>query len=897
MRLLHTKQLASGNFAIEEFTDYNTPPYAILSHTWEKDEVSFQDMEGDGGKAKPKKGFEKIRDCCSFARANGFDYAWIDTCCIDKASSAELSEALNSMYRWYEEAEICYAFLADISSIKEFKPCRWFDRGWTLQELIAPADLLFVNKDWEEMGSRKKLRQTVSLRTGIPVSLLAGESDLDTFSVAQKMSWAAHRKTTRVEDRAYSLMGLFGVHMPLLYGERETAFVRLQKEILQISDDHSIFAWRDTDRRAGLLASSPASFSKSHDIIPFNHYGSRGSSPTVSSRGIFLELRFVGLGPEGLGLVLLPCKRQGGDRLIALYVKDLFMTMQRFERVWSGLFELVHPQKFGPFRSPMQKICVQVGRLTGKGDQPASKWDVVPEEHPNLDELCLRSMTIGIPKPGAVWDIDQVWLVLAQSEVGPLEAEDSSGRRPLLWAAMNGHEGIVNALLDRGALIEGAPAGNVRTYHQPLTAAIINGHNATAELLIERGAGLKEDLNDGPSPLALSAQNGCRAIVKLLLERGASIEGNRYARSFGVGPLTSAVENGDEAIVEMLIEKGAALWVRNCDGRTPLIQAARFGRESIARLLIEKRGVMEIRTMVDATDHCGRTALSWAAEGRCPGIVKLLLEHGATVDWKDQNKKSPLVWAIQHGLEACSKLLLEAGALVDTRDESGRTPLFWAAQEGCADTVKLLFEKGAAVGMKQRRLNDHLILAAQNQHDGCSRLFIEAGASVETHDEHGLSPLHLAIKHGSEPNVRLFLEKGASVESKTGVNGPTPLSLAAERGNLTLVKLLLERGARVEMEDSSRPTALWWAVQNESEDMVKLLLERGASHRVAKRKVSVSKFLVPRGNFSMTKYSIGKREVTLDEDDYYRTPLSLAEKKRLRGIVRLLLDAGAKESG
>lgn len=275
MRLLHTKQLDSGNFAIEEFTDYNTPPYAILSHTWDKDQVSFQDMEGDGARARTKKGFEKIKDCCIFARDGGFDYAWVDTCCIDKASSAELSEALNSMYRWYEEAEICYAFLADITSTDEFKGCRWFDRGWTLQELIAPTELLFVNKDWEEMGSKKELQQAVSERTGISASLLSGESDLDTFSVAQKMSWAAHRQTTRTEDRAYSLMGLFGVHMPLLYGERETAFVRLQKEILQISDDHTIFAWRDTDRRAGLLAPSPASFSKSHDIISFNPSGSR----------------------------------------------------------------------------------------------------------------------------------------------------------------------------------------------------------------------------------------------------------------------------------------------------------------------------------------------------------------------------------------------------------------------------------------------------------------------------------------------------------------------------------------------------------------------------------------------------------------------------------------------
>lgn len=289
MRLVNTTESNSGSFNIEEFTDNNTPPYAILSHTWEQEEVTLQDMQGNG--AKKKKGFNKFKEFCALALASGFNYVWIDTCCIDKASSAELSEAINSMYWWYEEAEICYAYLADVPFECNLNESRWFTRGWTFQELIAPTNLTFFDEKWKELGDKKdhQLQRIVSDCTRIPIGILSREDGLDTFSVAQKMSWAAKRKTSRVEDWAYSLMGLFGVNMPLIYGERETSFIRLQEEIMRISDDHTIFAWQHDDHRAGLLATSPAAFANSHNIIQSNQFGSVGNPPTISSRGIYLE--------------------------------------------------------------------------------------------------------------------------------------------------------------------------------------------------------------------------------------------------------------------------------------------------------------------------------------------------------------------------------------------------------------------------------------------------------------------------------------------------------------------------------------------------------------------------------------------------------------------------------
>ncbi|KAI1167614.1 heterokaryon incompatibility protein-domain-containing protein [Nemania serpens] len=286
MRLLNTTESDSGIFTIEEFSGHEVQPYAILSHTWGEDEVSFQDMRS--ADAVNKKGYEKIKNCCSLAKANGYGYVWIDTCCIDKRSSAELSEAINSMYRWYQEADICYAYLADVPSISKLSESRWFTRGWTLQELIAPSTVLFFNNEWQNIGDKVGLQADISRITGIPSNFLLGDS-LGYASVAQRMSWAANRKTTRTEDMAYCLLGIFDIYMPMLYGEGEKAFIRLQEEIMKAIGDHSLFAWRSTEYHGGILASSPAAFANSGNIVSTSSFNAASSPLATTSRGIHLS--------------------------------------------------------------------------------------------------------------------------------------------------------------------------------------------------------------------------------------------------------------------------------------------------------------------------------------------------------------------------------------------------------------------------------------------------------------------------------------------------------------------------------------------------------------------------------------------------------------------------------
>ncbi|KAI1414091.1 HET-domain-containing protein [Hypoxylon sp. FL1857] len=275
--------------------------YSILSHrwTWGEDEIHYSDVLSTGDTVKAKKGFGKFIGACALAKSLGYDLIWIDTCCIDKTNAVELSEAINSMYRWYSISRLCIAYLEDVTPTAMIKQSVWFDRGWTLQELIAPKSVQFYDRNWKSLGSKVSLSSTIIDKTGIPADVLKNVKPPRACSVAQRMSWAAKRTTQRLEDRAYSLMGLFDVNMPMIYGEREQAFVRLQEHIIAKSADESIFVWNldlleDSTRDArqvqcGLLASSPACFARCGDVIntgrsrgfQINQFGLIISSPAT----------------------------------------------------------------------------------------------------------------------------------------------------------------------------------------------------------------------------------------------------------------------------------------------------------------------------------------------------------------------------------------------------------------------------------------------------------------------------------------------------------------------------------------------------------------------------------------------------------------------------------------
>lgn len=238
MRLLQIE--GEGKFSLVEYAGRNIPPYAILSHTWgpDSEEVTLEDLRKNTG--RDKRGFAKLNLCEQQAISNGLELFWLDTCCIDKSSSAELSEAINSMFKWYQSATECYVYLSDVEvqqpSVAQRDPFvartlsfqrswrssfvknRWFTGGWTLQELLAPPSVEFFSRDGQRLGSRVSLLQEIHDATGISIQALRG-SPLSQLSVDERMFWQDRRETKREEDTAYSLLGIFSVYMPLIYGE------------------------------------------------------------------------------------------------------------------------------------------------------------------------------------------------------------------------------------------------------------------------------------------------------------------------------------------------------------------------------------------------------------------------------------------------------------------------------------------------------------------------------------------------------------------------------------------------------------------------------------------------------------------------------------------------------
>ncbi|KAK4187442.1 HET domain-containing protein [Podospora australis] len=269
---------------LETFIGDDVPAYAILSHTWGSHEVTLQDFRTET--LHQGSGYREVLEACRIARTEGYFYVWVDTCCIDKTSSAELCEAINSMFSRYRDSAVCYVYLSDLQPENDLSTalgtCRWFTRGWTPQELIAPANICFYDSSWSAIGTKRNLIAHLCYITGISKEVLrsSDSDDLYCIPVATRLSWASRRTTTRREDIASCLLGIFNVNIPLLYGEGEKAFRQLQEEILRKTSDLSILIWSpppesSTQPLRGIWARHPQEHSPClAPVIPEGTYSS-----------------------------------------------------------------------------------------------------------------------------------------------------------------------------------------------------------------------------------------------------------------------------------------------------------------------------------------------------------------------------------------------------------------------------------------------------------------------------------------------------------------------------------------------------------------------------------------------------------------------------------------------
>lgn len=666
MRLVNSKK-DDAYLEVEEFNAENVPRYAILSHMWENDEVSFQEISKPQNAMVTKKGYGKIRQVCNIASANGLEHVWVDTCCIDKTSSAELSESINSMYRWYQDAEVCYAYLADVFPRNDLggveghriSDSRWFQRGFTLQELIAPERVVFFDREWNELGTKEDLQDEISQRTNIPVRILSGRADLDDVCVAQRMSWAAGRQTKRLEDRAYSLMGIFGIHMPLLYGEGEMAFIRLQEEIIKILDDYSIFAWKsDQSSYGGLLASSPDAFQDSGNLTLEDTPFISGKSPwTITNKGIHLDLPYLGVGPRGLGLAILPCGKLGSDILAAIYLRDISFTMEQFERVGCDILEFVNLTRLQTTQYPIRRICVQQRRVALKSRR---RHD---------------ANTAMYNKGGATNGTEETTLVswaLRTLSVAP-QGLGKNSRAPCDFAL-------------EGDVIERSPVAQ----KDLLLHAAATGDTTQARSCLAR-LNVKVNVTDraGETALSHAAKHGHIDVVWLLISRTDTILHHRDKS--GMTPLLHATIQGHAAVVQMLLARlESPSPLVDGSGRTALSHAAEWGHHAVMTFILASN-----KLDPNQESDISQLPLFQAVKNGHEAAARLLLSHGAHVETEDDSSKTALHLVASHGSVAIARLLIDYGADVNAVDFSAKTPMHFAVMNRHTAIVRLLVAKGA----------------------------------------------------------------------------------------------------------------------------------------------------------------------------------------------------------
>ena len=410
---------------LEDFDDDKAPPYAILSHTWgpDEEELTYQEVKS-GGPYKGGQGFRKLAGCIRQTEADGLGWFWNDTFCIDKTNLVELSEAISSMFRWYKRAVVCYVYLFDIQSKNVrtegsgsgFSQSRWFTRGWTLQELLAPKEVRFYNYHWEALGTRGSLCGLIERATGIPRQFLLGITPLRVASVAQRMSWAARRETRRAEDRAYCLLGLFDVSLPVIYGEGgEQAFWRLQDQMMRTTRDDSILAWGIAPHRqqelshhvpGKVLASSPADFASSGSIAYMPRAGAPISNLELSGGSLRMQIRLQQF-DSGLAIGWLNCGPE--------HEQDNSVAIPLVRADDGGPDEYVRPKGwFADLQpTPADGVTTTLVHIRNDGDsqvstsKPGQQYVLYDE---NLAELGLEVVEV---EPAASWDRDQALITSA----------------------------------------------------------------------------------------------------------------------------------------------------------------------------------------------------------------------------------------------------------------------------------------------------------------------------------------------------------------------------------------------------------------------------------------------------------------------------------------------------
>ncbi|KAI6567423.1 hypothetical protein MCOR03_001038 [Pyricularia oryzae] len=842
MRLIDTNTIE-----VIEFTDDKIPQYAILSHTWGAEEVSYQDMQRLATNRKRKSwdlgrspsssstasvamaifemsGYIKIKAASHYARAHGFRYLWVDTCCIDKTSSAELSEAINSMFVWYRDAALCFAYLEDVPN-RQLKDSRWFTRGWTLQELIAPRQMIFCSSNWNEVGrkSSSNFCDLLATITGVDRRVLRGNINLDEISVANRMRWAANRKTTRREDMAYCLMGIFSVNMPLLYGEGGIrAFIRLQEEIMKDTDDHSIFAWAaqplSDNPLHGLLASSPAAFADAQTIRRLPPLQTSDSVPmSMTNQGLRLKV-FLWSVPEYL------------DDLRRYLPRDSVVTSQELSLPLDGYFAFLECSVIenGEFLCPVillrnlwgdQYARINIDMVyhlrdprTYSLDRPGSGYcsiyvkrspreilpDFIVALEKGLGSYDDRITFVEQALPPESWD--PASFVLTPRPVGPSKTTVAtirfadSARKSCLdvsvglikvshgwepWCRQSHH--VSRSLWD---------------VHKELVDALWNSE--MPQQLWEAG-----DTMGTVAQTRLTTRYG-RPYVLLEFVQRFEIDGTEIFQP--EDNINAAIQTAIEAAKKVLPEPKDG-WISDLEATDLVEELHHASEDDIINIVHEsQQGLTGFNRLHLALatgscklfDRCISEDMTKPPYGRQETVadliafllgdvyqtgvslppdqaaVKAILALDPLSARKLDSRGYSVLWHAARGGDASRMAwLLRDGFTIEAMCRDGRRPIHAACREGYSNVVKVLLESGARADVKEPSFGlTPAHLAAMFGHHECLEHIIghSSGSVDETLKGRKMycTPLHLAVANGRTKCVEVLLEAGVDVSRRCG---------------------------------------------------------------------------------------------------------------------------------
>ncbi|KAH7353746.1 hypothetical protein B0T11DRAFT_287334 [Plectosphaerella cucumerina] len=790
MRLfnVHTLQL-------ESFFGKQLPRYAILSHRWGPDdeELTFRDVQANN-LDKPGIGSVKLRGCIAQAKDDKLDYIWVDTFCINKADDAtELTKAINSMFAWYRGATVCYAYLCDVVNgplnerLPMFCASQWFRRGWTLQELLAPRYVRFYTRQWSAMGTKHSMSAEVEKATGISAGFLEGVWQMDDASVAQRMSWAAGRVTREPEDIAYSLLGILGVNMPLIYGEGGNAFIRLQEEISKKVPDDSILAWgmrlRNQDGKPagntgavgsiGILASSPADFLDSGNITSSGDPPSILWSSGAGSLGIEMALH---TSADGQCYGLLHCHAaDDSDKVVGIPLQRS-SSQRSDEYVRSAgccpIFLPVEAARKSGRISPAAPIRIRVSPSTrkGKGEASSSRFWIKGLHVMGLQIVetfptgCwdASTSTITAPDDDPAWN--HIWLrlrkdpdndsildfILVLSSVPTTQ----DGQRPARSVGV----GVCSRLSRlptahyRGGAPNFDPKQSDNTASAYVTLSLRQSQQfigAKSTHVIELAAADEDcphyvDLTSTFSRMDLEAGiiGGLELCDDMLRARADDRSIGRFHEKH-IKEVESSMEMLDQAIARL---QGLRGFLDRDRERMLTVRGFEGFQECLYEDEVSEREEQIVGTALQMMNG-GDEGISTDNDGQAAdALFELIIGHVSGV----VELKRPAAWTPRQTAVYLAACCNESGVMEFLKRLGGdlETALLWCTQEDDGGGIGTLLDAGASPEGPKDCPDPPLMLAVIAGNEGIVEMLLDHGASLDVVDKEGRSPVEVAAALG-----------------------------------------------------------------------------------------------------------------------------------------------------